>query len=235
MRLDGYHLYFRAAKYGSLFVFLAGVSFVMLYAISGDALLALASKIKLTFNKSLDVDNSSIFNILIVAMIGIIYSRLAAWFLNFLIPGEFSFYSAIKNDDLELLLYRALVNDDTIAISMENKKEYIGYVVRGFEPEEERKFLRILPMLSGFRDKATGKITYTTPYEEVIKHMCRDDNKANMSSEDFEMILPVLDIKSAHIFDIETYNAFQRKHRARSIVNYSTGPIDVLAGRYINI
>ncbi len=213
MRLEGYHLYFRAAHYGSFFVLVAAVFYVALYAITPDCILALASKMKLTFNHVFNSTDTSIFNILLVALISIAGSYAAAWYFNKRLDDEFSFKHAIENDDLELLLYRALKEETPIAISMENKKEYVGVIIRVLDPSDDRKFVRILPLLSGFRSKETGKVDYSTPYETVIEDMLEGEENPLLVLEDFEIVLPAADIKSAHLFDYDTYKAFQKKHK----------------------
>lgn len=222
MRLEGYHLYFQSALTGSFFVGVSALLYVLIYTFAPSWLVNCAYQLKLSFNMAFNVSEGSLFDVVIVALLSIVLSKIIAAIINYLVPDEFSYIEAIRNDDFELLLYRAITHEKLIAVSMENRKEYVGWVVRGFEPEETRRFLRILPLQSGFRDKDTGKVKFTTKYKAVMDDFFEGPAIGHaISPEDFEVILPIADIKSAHIFDIEAYNKFQ----VRPPLTYEVGSV----------
>lgn len=215
MRLDGYHLYFRAATYGSFFVFLSLIAFVVLhYLLPGTWLGDVTLKLKDEFNGSLKINGSPIFELLIISAGSVFISSAVARLCNAVFPYEFSHWFNIQNDDFELLLYRAITNDDLIQVTMENKKVYVGFVVRGFRPTEERKHLRILPVISGYRG-AKGKVHHTTQYEDIYDNISENKTQEELIAiaADFEIILPVADIKSAHIYIPDVFKEFSRAEK----------------------
>jgi len=215
MRLDGYHLYFRAATYGSFFVSCSLALFIALHYLFLNTWLGdLVEGIKHEFNASLKISDSQIFELLLISVGSVLLSSIFARLCNAVFPYEFSHWFNIQNDDFELLLYRAITNNDLIQVTMENKKVYVGFVVRGFRPTEERKHLRILPVISGYRG-AKGKVHHTTQYEDIYENISENKTQEELIAlgADFEIILPVADIKSAHIYIPDVFKQFSRAEK----------------------
>lgn len=59
---------------------------------------------------------------------------------------------ALKDDDLELLVIRAMEKSMPISVTCANGKVYVGYVTHGFEPHILRNNIKIMPLLSGYRE-----------------------------------------------------------------------------------
>jgi hypothetical protein len=135
-----------------------------------------------------------------------------AWLpLNLLYPREEAVRNAIQdaNDHLEMLLDKAIRNTFQIALTTTSRKIYIGFVTGTFDPTFERKYITILPTMSGYRAEDDLRYNLTTNYADVYDRIAREHNtKLLARSQDFEIVLPVSEIRSANIFDPEAYKLF---------------------------
>jgi len=111
---------------------------------------------------------------------------------------------AIKNNDFEKLIARSVYDKFPILFTLESGKVYVGWAVSVPNPSQERKSVRILPIISGYRDNDTKKVMFTTDYHSVL--MGASNETGDYSLEDFEVIIPVSDLSSCHLFDISVYN-----------------------------
>jgi len=117
---------------------------------------------------------------------------------------------AIKENDFELLVYRAAQTESPIMFTLNTGKVYVGKVVRGPNPAEQRHAVRIAPLLSGYRSKETHEFKITTDYYEAMSELAkpsaeRSDYFQNLELEDFEIVFPSDQICSAHFFDMGVY------------------------------
>lgn len=110
---------------------------------------------------------------------------------------------SIKNNDFEILIHKAMYENEPVSISMSNGKVYVGYVISGNEPGMVRTNLRVLPYMSGFRSEE-GRVTFTTSYTDIYESV------EDIDAEKFEIVLPVNDIQSINIFDFQAYAKFQK-------------------------
>ena len=117
---------------------------------------------------------------------------------------------AAQGNELELLLARALSNESPVMATLSSGKVYVGFVTRSLRPGVERRYLRLLPVVSGYRESGTQRVTFTTPYEEVRAEADDLDSPLyGLLSQDFEVVLPIGDIVSANLFDFVAYEAFE--------------------------
>lgn len=113
------------------------------------------------------------------------------------------------NDFLEVLLQRSLRETKQVSITTKSSKVYIGFVTANFDPSFERRYIALLPLLSGYRTQEEQKLVITTDYVDVYQKMIEDANEFLLSqAEDFQVILPVSEIASANIFDPIAYEKF---------------------------
>lgn len=220
MRVEGYHLYLQAAKYGTYLFILSFIIYAIIHKLSCSWLLDIASSLKAYFNARIGKPNSPAFDMLIVSFLSIALSYSFSFLINRRWPQEQAFARAIENDDFELLLYRAMANDKLVSVTMTKGKVYVGWIVRTFDPCDERKYLRILPALSGYRANENLKVTFTTMYQTVIDSIINssedeDSQNTNLEEEDFELVLAASEIQSANIFDIDAYIKFQEQGQER--------------------
>jgi hypothetical protein len=123
--------------------------------------------------------------------------------------------NAIKNNDFELLIERASYHTIPIFFSLQCGKVYVGLVVRSPNPIEERKAIRILPIMSGYRETSTQEAVFTTFYLEIFKKL-GDDNHEDLSHldpVDFEVVIPSDQISSSHLFDLNAYEHFKENQQ----------------------
>jgi len=115
------------------------------------------------------------------------------------------------NDYLEVLLERALRETKQVSVSVKSRKVYVGFVTSNFDPAYERKFIRILPTSSGYRDENTQELVLTTDYAKVYQQIIQEDNAFLLGGvEDFLIVIPVAEISSANLFDPAAYQKFQQ-------------------------
>ncbi|HEX8452047.1 MAG TPA: hypothetical protein VF647_08120 [Longimicrobium sp.] len=81
-------------------------------------------------------------------------------------------------DYLEILMEDSIQRSLPVAVTLKNGKVYIGWVLQNFDPAYERKYLRLLPSDSGYRDPATHELNLTTHYSPVLQDVLRRLNEA---------------------------------------------------------
>ncbi len=116
-----------------------------------------------------------------------------------------------RGDDIEHLLVRAVERTMPIQVTLNTRKVYVGDVVELVEPQNDRKTLRLLPLLSGYRDENDFSIAFTTSYTDIYEQVLAPavtDSSSNMRIEDFEIVVQLRDVVSINLFDFDTYLRF---------------------------
>ena len=213
-REQGYHLYFRTAIYGILLSLIASLIHLYLVSQHPEFLSGLKNILDGFTPQRTDIKATTVAVISIATMtltIGLLLGHV----LNLLpFSRRLLLHVAIRNDDFERLVLRALRKLMPICVSMSNGKVYVGYVVSTIDPAVGRTALRILPLLSGYRDKDNCSTHFNTSYHEIYEQISDDDNdyenkKLNhLQVSDFEKVLPFNEIQSSHLFDIVAYQHF---------------------------
>lgn len=121
-------------------------------------------------------------------------------------PREEYARKAIKRwgDFLEILLDRSMTETSQVAVTLSSGKFYTGYVTASFDPSYDRKYMKLLPTLSGYRDPKTKVVVFTTAYTKAYKDLW-DENPADQ----FELVIPIASILSANLFDPEFFKVFE--------------------------
>jgi hypothetical protein len=113
------------------------------------------------------------------------------------------------NDYLEELLNQAQEETRQVSFTLKSGKVYVGFVVRTFDPAYERKYLVLLPTMSGYRSQTTHKIRFNTDYTRVYQAMMEDDPARVVEGvDDFQIVVPVSEVLSANLFDWAAYSRF---------------------------
>lgn len=123
----------------------------------------------------------------------------------FLLFEKMVLQHSIKNNDFEKLIARSVYDNFPILFTLESGKVYVGWAVSAPNPVQERKSVRILPIISGYRDKENLKVKFTTDYYSVLIEVSNSEER-NHSLEDFEVVIPAGDLSACHLFDLELYN-----------------------------
>lgn len=114
------------------------------------------------------------------------------------------------NDYLEILLQRALRNTQQVSLTTRSRKFYVGFVTSNFDPAYERKYIKVLPTLSGYRHPEELTFRITTDYAAVYDQLLdRRPEFLEEHADNFEIIIPVEEIASANIFDPDAFDLFR--------------------------
>lgn len=140
-----------------------------------------------------------------------------AWLLNLVFWKDYWLRRAIRKDALEAFLLDAADREISIALTMDDRKVYVGYVVSGFDPAIGRKCILLLPLMSGYRNQETHKVNFTTFYTDLYGDDGSADKTAplpapleHLTAKDFITVLPADRIASYRLFDAPAYREFQK-------------------------
>ena len=100
---------------------------------------------------------------------------------------------------------------------------YVGYLVESFDPAIGRKYIKILPLMSGYREAVTHKVNFTTFYDDLYgpegsteKTLPLPDLE-HLTAEDFIIVLAAERIVSYRKFDVAAYGKFQQNTPAIAV------------------
>jgi hypothetical protein len=133
------------------------------------------------------------------------------WPLNFVYQKKSELRRTISdwNDYLEELLTDALDSTRQVSITLHSGKVYVGFVVRTFNPAYDRKYIVILPTMSGYRTATTRQLIFDTDYTRVYQALMEEDESRLVRGvNDFQIVVPVSQVVSANLFDWEAYQRF---------------------------
>ncbi|WP_341327255.1 hypothetical protein [Methylotuvimicrobium sp. KM2] len=105
---------------------------------------------------------------------------------------------AIKTNDFEQFIFNCFYQNKPALFTLASNKLYLGLLIDAPNPVQDRRYIKFLPILSGFREKDTQQIKFTTDYQFIFEN--------NFNVEDFEIVIPLEQIVSAHQFDLTIYN-----------------------------
>ncbi len=127
------------------------------------------------------------------------------WPLNLAFKRESQAKKAVERwgDFLEQLLNRSMDDTTQIAVTLTSGKYYTGYVTGSVDPSHDRKYMRLLPTLSGYRETETRAVVLTTSYVESYQPL-----EGSSPSEQFQLVIPIGSILSASLFDPEVFESF---------------------------
>lgn len=110
--------------------------------------------------------------------------------------------------ELEEFLWVTGLRGLPVMITLSSSKVYVGYTMdEPTQSRSENNWIRLEPLLSGYRDDAQ-RFQLTVVY--AFLHDSDAPEKGIIPS-DFDVLLPVSDIKSAHAFDLKVYWEIFRK------------------------
>jgi hypothetical protein len=217
-REDGHRLYFRAVFAGALlFALVAGVRHQV-----ESCFPEISAKVTLVRNfiKPMAKEQSSasaIADLAVTCFLAMLAGWPLAWLLNLGFRNDYWLRRAIKKDTLEAFLLDAADREISIAVTMDDRKVYVGFVVASFDLAIGRKCIQLLPLMSGYRHQDTHKVNFTTYYTELYGKAGSADQTAplpaplgHLTAEDFITVLPVDRIISYRLFDAPAYREFQK-------------------------
>ncbi len=124
-------------------------------------------------------------------------------------------------------MMRSALSPIPILVTLSSGKVYVGFAVRLPNPELERTDIRLLPLLSGYRESETQAIHFTINYDRVLSQLEHPDLN-HLRPGDFEVVIPVSQISASHLFDVEAYEYFREHDEEIEVEFYD------VRGRIIN-
>jgi len=103
-------------------------------------------------------------------------------------------------DSLSLLMLKAASTQTMIAVTLENRKWYAGYITDSPNLKPSEKYFSLVPILSGYRDKDSLEVKALIDYSEKFAD--------GMVPDDFVVILPLQSVRAANAFDPEFYDEY---------------------------
>jgi hypothetical protein len=88
-----------------------------------------------------------------------------------------------------------------ISITLDSRKWYVGWVVEAPNLDPRDQFFRLLPFISGYRDKDALEARRTVYYEAVLRD-------PSLDRTEFVITLPLKDVKIAGFFNDEIYDEY---------------------------
>ena len=215
-RENGHRIYFRAVYY-TFFLAIASVELYLIALFKGCPIAVLPEKLSpiesdhyAFLHSVLKTDHAAYFIAIFIFILGITLPHGLNYLLRIFKLRLVLIGRVIKNNEFEKMLMDALKNSDTILISQNNNKVYVGWVVDTFNPQGERKFLRFLPALSGYRDQETLEVFFTSNYNSVYEHIAEHPGSyGGLKASSFEVVIPADQITSIHLFDSTAFAKFQ--------------------------
>ena len=102
--------------------------------------------------------------------------------------------------ELEEFLLVTSTRNLPVMITLSSKKVYVGFSMEANAARDEKEWIRLEPLLSGYRDDQ-HEFAFTTDYG-WLHHGALPNNYRRA---DFDILLPASDIVSVHAFDLGIY------------------------------
>jgi len=116
--------------------------------------------------------------------------------------------------EFEKIIRQAIVERHTLLITLDNNKAYIGWAADTFDfshPDTAKKHLRIVPMMSGYRDSATLSLNITTDYLATLAETPSSNQEKHKNL--LAAVIPVEKIAMLQNFDLDLYRLFQLQNQ----------------------
>jgi hypothetical protein len=138
------------------------------------------------------------------------------WYpLNLLIPyktGLARFHRLGNSDAMDRFLFNSAESNAFIQLTLSDGKFYVGKIDSiAANPLAPNSFIQILPYASGYRDKDTKELSFTSFYDTVYEEMVKEPGFTEDALDQFKKVLPFSAIFSANRFDPDMYMRFQRE------------------------
>ena len=111
-------------------------------------------------------------------------------------------------DHIELLIDRAIEERKTIELSLRSRKTYIGAATESGIGAVSDTDVVLIPLLSGYRKEDTLELVVTTNYSEIISNYTGEGSGRTV--RELRIVIPLSEVVSARLFDLDVYQAFQR-------------------------
>jgi hypothetical protein len=118
-----------------------------------------------------------------------------------------------KGDPLELLLKDAMRDTRPVLLTIKSGKVYVGSITANFNPAYDVQSIKIMPILSGYRDSKDQTVTFTTDYFTLLTQIHEQDPDVSEKDKlDLGTVIPVDEIRSVGIFSLPAYKRHFSTH-----------------------
>ncbi|GFE84978.1 hypothetical protein GCM10011487_69780 [Steroidobacter agaridevorans] len=135
--------------------------------------------------------------------------------LNMIIPPQDALswlHRSEQTNELDAFLYSAAAKQLLVLLSLADGKFYVGYIQQlSKNPTAQSSWVRILPVVSGYRTDVSKELNFTTFYQDVYEDLSKKSDFNEESLLSFTKILPIANITSANPFDPNIYMLFARE------------------------
>lgn len=206
--------YLRVAFYGLLCLFISFALLFVLFILGAKSLLLALIRIPITasFGEIPNIELTASLGLLALVTYGI--GCLLPRFLNLALPEEqvmARFQELIEDDELEKLIQRSASTKLPISITLETRKVYIGWCNVGPYKSNNRRWISVAPIISGYRKSGSHDLVLTTFYTDIYDSLRINDGLSHLSISDFSVSVKVDSIVTASLFDIKAYEEFSAK------------------------
>jgi hypothetical protein len=108
--------------------------------------------------------------------------------------------------ELEKLLYRSLVEEKRVMVTLKGGKVYIGRVTVSVTPQEDRD-LFLLPSKSGHRDEK-HRLMLTTDYDRTYAMIVENEKDYLDIIADFGVVIPIPEILTASLYRADVHTKY---------------------------
>jgi hypothetical protein len=99
------------------------------------------------------------------------------------------------------LLHRAEKEKRLVSVTLDSRKWYVGWVAESPNLDPLELYFKVLPFMSGYRDKDALETRRTVYYDAVLKDPTLDPSE-------FVLTLPLKDVKIAGFFNDQIYDEY---------------------------
>jgi putative flippase GtrA len=107
---------------------------------------------------------------------------------------------------LEKLLFRALIEDKRVLLTLKGGKVYIGRITGSLTPQEDRDLI-LLPSKSGFRDEKS-RVMLTTDYDLTYEMISQSEADYLTIISDFGVAIPISEVLTASLYREEVHTKY---------------------------
>jgi hypothetical protein len=188
-RLDGYRLLIQSAIAGTC------LALVARFLIVGADAMRVGSGIRSLWTQVLPIQYAG------TAFLSLLLGPVFALLLNCFLGRKRSLELQIKHgNSLIRLIHQAEKEKRLISITLSSRKWYVGWVAESPNLDPQELYFRLLPFMSGYRDKDSLE-TYRTVFYEDILGSVADTN-------DLVILIPLNELQSANFFDNRIYDEY---------------------------
>jgi hypothetical protein len=135
--------------------------------------------------------------------VSMILGPLAALVLNAFIPIDKAKEIEVRRNGNPLirLFYIAAKEHFLVSVTMDSRKWYVGWILESPSLLPQERYFRLMPYMSGYRDKDSLETFRTVFYEDVLK-------TPEIDANELVLTLPLDAVKIAGRFNENVYNEY---------------------------